>query len=64
MPIQCKLHLNWPEQHAVVLHSSFGWSLMMHSYCFDALLWSPIIMLTQHCSIETNNEIVIKWSSV
>jgi hypothetical protein len=34
------------------------------SYCSYALFWIPMLMLTQHCSIETRNEFVIKWCGV
>ena len=33
-------------------------------YCSYALLWTPIFMLSQHCSFETHNEYVIKRCGV
>ena len=64
MPIQCLLRLNRPELHAVIRLCTVKWNLMMHSYCSYALLWTPIFIFSQHCSIETHNEFVIKWCGV
>jgi len=38
-----------------------SWRIPYPSY---ALLWTPILMLSQHCSIETHNEYGIKWCGV
>jgi len=64
MPTQCSLNLTWPELHAVIRLPAVRWSLMTHSYHSYAVVWIPIFMLSQHCSIETQNEFVIKWYGV
>jgi hypothetical protein len=43
------------------LSDEASWRIPYRSY---ALLWTPIFMLSQHCSIETHNEYVIKWCGV
>jgi len=63
-PIQCSLHLNWPELHAIFvfrLSDEASWCIPYYSY---ALLQTPIFMLSQHCRIVTHNEFVIKWRGV
>jgi len=43
------------------LSDEASWRIPYRSY---VLLWTPIFMWTQHCSIETHNEYVIKWCGV
>jgi len=43
------------------LSDEASWHIPYSSY---ALLWTPIFMLSQQCSIQTHNEYVIQWCSV
>jgi hypothetical protein len=44
-----------------LLSDEASWRIPYRSY---ALLWTRTFILSQHCSIETHNEYVIKWCGV
>jgi len=45
----------------IPLLNEASWGIPYRCY---ALLWTPILMLSQHCRIETHNEYVIEWCGV